>query len=233
MIKQFHELTRGTEKLWFDEDLSDVQQCFAATASTKILAGSHGRQAVHEVLVDGTPLVLRHYYRGGFPAYLTKDRYLFRGWQQTRSYRELILLQQMIAHGLPVPQPAAARVERKGLFYVADIATLKIEGAKTLAQLLCESELERAVWSAVGKTIRSFHQLGFQHVDLNARNILFDLSGKIYLIDFDRCIRRPYAKTWAQAGVERLQRSLVKIRDQEPVFNFSTENFAALRQGYE
>ena len=233
MTSRFQELTQGATKLWLAQAVPNAQQCFGKATSGQVMLGAKGRQAVHKVVVDGLHLVVRHYYRGGFPAHLTKDRYLFRGWQQTRAYLELNLLQDMLNNHLPVPRPIAAKAMKRGVFYTADIATVEIERAQTLAQRLFERKLEASVWSAIGKTIRDFHRLGFHHVDLNARNILLDDAGKIYLIDFDRCVRRPYKKKWAQAGLARLHRSLIKISRHEQAFHFYEQDFIGLLRAYD
>jgi len=166
------------------------------------------------------PWVLRHYRRGGLMAKLLEDRYLWRGADATRSFREWRLLRVLHAQQLPVPVPVAARYVRpgelSGLLYRADLLTAEIPGALTLAQRLRESALEPKAWQALGGVIARFHRAGVQHADLNAHNILFDAEQHIHVIDFDRGrLRQP--GPWHEAVLARLLRSLQKIKVQQGI----------------
>ena len=102
---------------------------------------------------------------------------------------------------------------------------LEIPNAQPIASILTERELIHQEWAQIGNTIRRFHRLGFQHVDLNANNILLDYNGKVHLVDFDRCQRRKFAKSWANSGLKRLQRSLLKLQRESEEFYFLPEHF--------
>ena len=220
------------KKVWASSAIAFHEDWFDLTMQTPI-ENSGGRAAVKKIVVDGLSMIVRHYYRGGFPARLSKDRFVFSGWQSSRPCREIHLLQDMCAEGLPVPRPIAARCLLHGMFYSADIITQEITHAQTLTACLMQKSLDENLWGKVGATIKRFHRHGFEHVDLNANNILLDKSEDVYLIDFDRCQRRTYENKWALAGIDRLQRSLQKIQRNETKFNFSEENFLSLLQGYE
>ncbi|MBT8144580.1 MAG: 3-deoxy-D-manno-octulosonic acid kinase, partial [Gammaproteobacteria bacterium] len=77
--------------------------------------------------------VLRHYRRGGLMTPVMDDRYFWSGLQNTRAVREFRLLHDLHERGLPVPRPVAARVCRDGLFYRADLLTVRIADARSLA----------------------------------------------------------------------------------------------------
>lgn len=175
---------------------------------------------------------LRHYHRGGLPARLSRDRYLWRGLEQTRAWLEWQLLAELYQRGLPVPRPIAARVVRHGLSYEADIATELID-AQPLADWLGKRRLPSRQLEEIGRCLCLFHEEGVYHADLNARNILLSESGKIYLIDFDRGELKTPAEMWRRGNLDRLKRSLEKFRRQERHFAFDDEDWKALLRGYE
>lgn len=172
-------------------------------------------------------LVLRHYRRGGLVARLSEDAYLWRGLRATRAVREWELLVWMRARGLPVPEPVAVRVQRRGGWYRADIITVRIRHTETLMARLAAGGLPVAAWAAVGATIGRFHAAGVFHADLNAANILLDEEGGVYLIDFDRARRRRPAPGWQGANLRRLRRSLDKAAAQGKL-HFAESDWQAL-----
>ena len=167
--------------------------------------------------------VLRPYRRGGLIARMSAARYLWTGLERTRGFRELRLTAHLFAHRLPVPRPVATAVTRHGVSYTAALITVRIPGARTLADLLEQGAADNDLLERVGATIRRFHETGLDHVDLNARNLLVDATGKVWLIDLDRCrLRSP--GTWREANLARLERSLLKFGE--------AKGMAAIRQGY-
>ena len=153
----------------------------------EVRAADEGRGAAFLIDADDRSLVLRHYRRGGLVARLSADRYLWRGAERTRSFREWHLLYQMHRAGLPVPRPIAAGYRRSGSTYTADILLRQIPRVRSLAALLTDAPVSLAVWVAVGRCLRSFHARGFCHADLNAHNVLIgEQQDEVWLIDFDR-----------------------------------------------
>ena len=173
----------------------------------------------------GVPHVLRHYRRGGLVARLVEDRYLWTGADATRGFRELTLLARIEALGLPAARPVAARYERSGAGYRADLLTVAIEGATPLAELL--GARGAAPWERVGATIRAFHDAGIRHADLNARNVLVTAGGEVHLIDFDRGTEAR-SGAWCAANLARLARSLAKFGGP----GTGSEEWRALLAGY-
>lgn len=176
--------------------------------------------------------VLRHYLRGGLIGKLLTDQYLYTGLENTRAWQEKDLLSRMINMGLPVPTPAAARVEKVGLFYRADLITVKIPDARDLHHMLLESELSDDVWHNIGATIACFHKQQVYHHDLNIHNIMLDDAGKVWLIDFDKCAIRA-GDYWKQQNIERLRRSLEKETSKYNNYQFTQQNWQKLLKGYE
>ncbi len=193
---------------------------------------AQGRGNTWFVHLNGTDGVLRHYYRGGAMAKLLHDRYIWLGLAQTRAWKEWHLLAKLCKSQLPVPRPIAARVQRSGLFYRADLITQKIPHTQTLAQRLSTAPLSASLWQKIGKTIAKLHAKGVWHADLNARNILIDDHDKVFLIDFDKAKFRPFKMQWQRNNLQRLFRSLKKIHAGESL-HFDDDNWKQLLQGYE
>ncbi len=170
--------------------------------------------------------VLRDYRRGGMAARLSAARYVWTGLERSRAFHEMRLTAALYTRGLPVPRPVAAQVMRHGISYTAALLTVRLAGARALADCLDDGleSNDPALLERVGATIRRFHDAGLDHVDLNARNLLITPDGSVWLIDLDRCrLRRPGA--WQNANLERLQRSLAKFEAEAAV--------PAVLRGYE
>ncbi len=212
------------------EDVSFNSRVWAQRSS--IVGFAEGRGTTFFIQHQGRDFVLRHYQRGGLIAKFSKEKYIWFGLRFSRPWREWRLLEKMLEKGLPVPIPAAIKLERSGLLYTADIMMHRIPSSRTLMHILMVEELVEGYWIAIGSVIRRFHEQGVYHADLNANNILIDEGGRCYLIDFDRCgIRKPNLK-WQKENLFRLKRSLNKISKNENIFYFSENNWRSLLRGY-
>ncbi len=187
---------------WFAPDY------WRARGALRMQTGGRGGVAIIET--PAGECVLRHYRRGGLVAKWMGDRYLWIGAGRSRSFAEFRLLADMAEQGLPVPGVVAARYQRHGLFYTADLITRRIPNAPTLAECLAAGRLDGELAELVGALVGRFHRVGIWHADLNAHNILVTNSD-LYLIDFDRGERRQPAEGWRLANLQRLRRSLVKL----------------------
>lgn len=212
------------------EEVSFNSRVWAQRSS--IVGFAEGRGTTFFVQHQGRDYVLRHYQRGGLVAKISKDKYLWLGLHFTRPWKEWQLLEKMLKQGLPVPIPAAIKVERTGLSYSADIMMHRIPHARTVMNILIVEALSEGYWIAIGSMIRRFHEKGVFHADLNANNILIDEGGRCYLIDFDRCKYRKPNLQWQKENLLRLKRSLTKISNNEDVFYFSEMNWHSLLRGY-
>lgn len=193
---------------------------------------SSRRGAALFVNYDGARWVLRHYHRGGRMASLSRDSYLWLGETAVRSFAEWELLQQVVGWSLPAPRPVAARYQRRGLMYKADILIERIPGARSLTELLSTDALPPDGMRNVGAVVRQFHERGVDHADLNADNILFDRESRVYLIDFDRGRIRTPAVSWQQGNLSRLHRSLERRRERIESLEFSESHWQELLAGY-
>jgi 3-deoxy-D-manno-octulosonic acid kinase len=176
--------------------------------------------------------VLRRYLRGGMMARISRDRYLFTGWARSRPVAEFRVLERLAAAGLPVPAPLAAGLRRRGLLYTGGLITRRIPGARPLADLLPDRAQDTGLWRRVGACVRRFHDAGLIHADLNARNILVDAEGSVYLIDFDRARIRRGAERRFRRNLVRLHRSLVKVWPPGQPAGLLASSWTELEHGY-
>lgn len=220
-------LSAGRATILYDDTLLSHadEAVFSPPAGAPVLGGRGAAWIVSGV--DGE-WVLRHYRRGGLPAKLVSDLYLWPGLERTRPWCEWLLLSELHTLGLPVPRPVAARVVQSGLGYRGDLITRRIADAHTLAEL-AEVSVESIPWKTVGTCIRRFHDAGVWHADLNAHNILVDGAAVVWIIDFDRGERRIRQDGWQQGNLARLQRSLRKLGVADAVLE---RGWAALLDGY-
>lgn len=209
---------------------------WAAKGAVERLSGGRGSIALLEH--EDARWALRHYRRGGLIANLSQDRYLWLGEDRTRSFMEFRLLAELCRVGLPVPKPVAARYERHGLTYSADLITEWISDSETLAKALLSETMNEHAWREVGRTIAAFHAVGVHHADLNANNILLRTSSAagargraVYILDFDRGRLRARG-SWEQQVLARLRRSLEKI-SANANRAFDESQWAWLLEGYE
>jgi 3-deoxy-D-manno-octulosonic acid kinase len=177
------------------------------------------------------PAVLRHYLRGGLAARLSRDRHFWRGPGYVRSFDEFRLLRALRRLGLPVPDPIAAIYWRKGGTYRAAILLDRLQDVRALADLAA-GEDDSVLWQRTGDLIARSHRIGLDHADLNAHNILFDAGGKGWIIDLDRSRMRIPATKWREANLQRLERSLLKLRGERSPERVR-EEMRRLREAYD
>jgi 3-deoxy-D-manno-octulosonic acid kinase len=215
----------GINEEWFSIDFWQAQNAIKGTAS--------GRGTVWFLNSPKGAFVLRRYRRGGLIAKLTQFNFLFLGFKKSRPFQELSLLEYMLSSGLPVPEPIAGHCQRRGIQYQAEIITRLIPDADELFTCLLSKEESNALdWQEIGKTIKRFHKAGVDHTDLNCHNIMIDKTGKVWLIDFDKCRQRPVATQWQDANLQRLKRSFEKEANKHPSFLFKHANWQSLLEGY-
>jgi len=174
--------------------------------------------------------VLRHYRRGGLVARLADDAYFWTGEERTRAFREWRLLQSLVQARLPVPTPIAARYERSGLLYRADLITAELPTRLTAAQALVAGPITADGWRAIGTAVGQLHAHGVHHADLNAHNLLLGPTGAVYVVDFDRGRIRSRGR-WERAVLARLHRSFVKVTTGLPPDRFGETQWRLLLEG--
>ncbi|MGI8618143.1 MAG: lipopolysaccharide kinase InaA family protein [Gemmatimonadaceae bacterium] len=160
-------------------------------------------------------VVVRHAFRGGAPATLTRDLFF----PPTRGLRELLVSQRLRAADVCTPEvvayvtyPAGAILRR------FDIATREIPNGADLFAWLAATDDEGArdvVLNAAAGAVASLVSAGAHHQDLNIRNVLVapgpdgGLIG--WILDVDRVrFHAPGSPTVRDANIARLRRSLRK-----------------------
>ena len=209
---------------WFDPQHWEARGEVEGTA--------RGRGTAHYIKSsDGRKFVLRHYRRGGFAAHFSRDKYFWRGEDETRPFAEWQLTYRLHRAGLPVPAPLACRYQHDGLTYTGDIITERLNTVGSLAECLAQGALSILTWIEIGRCIRRFHDLGVCHADLNAHNLLLNEDAKVYMIDFDQCqLRR--AGLWRDGNLVRLRRSLEKVTYALSRDRFGEADWHGLLDGY-
>ncbi|HEY7774055.1 MAG TPA: 3-deoxy-D-manno-octulosonic acid kinase [Marinagarivorans sp.] len=205
-------------------------------AKDAITGQSLGRSTTYFIENNEHQYVLRHYYRGGMIRHLMRDTYFYHGLKNTRTYKELEILEKLNEWKLPAPTPVAGLVEQSGFFYRADILMKQIPEACDLYQYLQKNSLNTQQWRDIGITIGRFHQHGVYHADLNCHNIMRDKHGKIWLIDFDRAKLQTDAankSSWTAQNLGRLFRSFTKELNRCTQFAFEQQSWEQLLIGYD
>jgi 3-deoxy-D-manno-octulosonic acid kinase len=210
---------------WFEPEA--LIRCGRVSGST-----SGGRGPVYFFSYAGKDYALRHYRRGGKAASLLGDRYLWTGLDNSRAWREWMLLAKLAEMRLPAPRPFAARVVRCGVFYRADLITERIANASSLFARLTIGRLSEVIWREIGCMIAKFHALGVWHADLNAHNILLSRDGAASLVDFDRARIQHNSARAREANLARLLRSLRKLKRLHPDLGFRDSDFELVLDGY-
>lgn len=192
---------------------------------------SGGRGGAWFVDAPWGPSLLRLYLRGGLAASFSRNGYLWRGANRTRSFAEFRLTRELHARGLPVPRPIAASYVRRRLGYRAAILLERLPDVRSLADRAMVAGAG-APWEETGRLVARFHRAGLDHADLNAHNLLFNPEGKGWMIDFDRGQVRIPATRWREANLRRLRRSLLKLRGRRSVAEVE-QDFGRLRRAYD
>ena len=194
-----------------------------------MMPAQRGRGTAYFVHSSAGQWVWRHFRRGGLFGRLVRDSYLFTGEDRVRSFAEWRLLKRLWDQGLPVPRPIAARYQRFACLYRADLMTECLTGAEPLSGMVLDGRLDEGLWHRVGSCLKSFHDAGVYHADLNAHNILVR-DDSVFLIDFDRGRIRPPG-SWARGNLDRLLRSLRKIAGDRPEIDAGWKQLSSAYEG--
>jgi tRNA A-37 threonylcarbamoyl transferase component Bud32 len=178
-------------------------------------AGGSGRGV--SAVVPGSATArwrLKRMRRGGLAARLWSDRY--------PSAERLVAVVEAsataLARGVPTARPVALIVERgaAGLVLGA-LAFEEIEETEDLAKRVTGGLLTRAELSAAIAVVRTMHDAGIVHPDLNLGNILLRVRPgarpEAFVIDFDKAeiLEGPAPFADRQAALRRLERSCAKL----------------------
>jgi serine/threonine protein kinase len=169
-------------------------------------------------LEDGKNMVLRQYSHGGLLRAITGNLYLF----GARSFRELVITEEIRSCGIPTISPIGAIHHRiLSPFYQAYFLSLEVPNAIDLIQYFQKMgalptrenlSSKRKTLRSAGLLIRQLHHAGFFHGDLQLKNILI-AGDQLLLIDFDRSYRKSILSARERMkNLLRLNRSVEKWR---------------------
>lgn len=214
--------------------IDDVIGCFDEEywkAKNAIIGSAEGRGTTWFIQLDDVQAALRHYRRGGLFGKLVSDHYIFTGYQKTRSVAEFHLLNDLKNKGVNVPTPIAARAQKRGLSYQADLLSEKIPDAQDLVAILQSRPLSSLEYVHIGQEVSKLHKAQVNHTDLNIHNILLDKNGKVWIIDFDKCYQQS-GDDWKEKNLHRLLRSFNKERNKRQI-KWKENDWNALFEGYQ
>ena len=165
-------------------------------------------------------VVVRHAMRGGLLAKTGTDLFF----PPTRGLRELVNSLRLKLTGVPTPEVVAFVSYPAGqLLRRSDVATREIPESHDLSTVLrgvVDGEHRIECLRAAGKLIALMTRSGAHHPDLNARNILISwdstAGASAHVLDVDRIrFHLPGDPMVAGANMDRLERSLQKLRERE------------------
>lgn len=193
-----------------------------------------GRGHMHKVADKAGSYLMRHYYRGGLMARVSRDLFLLQPVERSRAMQEFSLLRALRDQGLPVPRACAARYHRVAFFwYRADILVEQIADAVDVARLMHRQRaLTAAEWQLLGQAVRQLHESQCFHSDLNCHNLMLGAHGQAWIVDFDKCGFRP-GNSWKAGNLERLHRSLRKESRLDPDFRWDAAQWEDFLAGYQ
>jgi len=187
-----------------------------------------GRGALKIIAIPGEAnerIVIRHFQRGGMIHKLIPDLYF----GTSRPLKELWVGYRAREKGVPTADiVAACHTKVFGKFHQGDLVTREIKEGKDFATYLKEIRQpltrekiveKRSVIKVVGALVRSMHEAGIFHGDLNLKNIILQTTDpqniKGYLIDFDKSFLRSHLKENLRTrNLLRLNRSAEKFKKQ-------------------
>jgi tRNA A-37 threonylcarbamoyl transferase component Bud32 len=175
-------------------------------------------------LEDGSHAVIKQMRRGGLLGPLWRDR--FRPGRRLADNLRIPL--EALRRGIPTARPVALLVLRgtAGLCR-AWLAMEEIAEARDLIRRIAGSDAPtlREI-DAVMRLVRTMHERGIDHRDLNLGNLLLTDRGAappgVFVIDLDRARLRPgpIEPAARMRALRRLERSAVKLFGETPIETF-------------
>jgi len=186
-----------------------------------------GRGAAPAVPLEGRPgerMIIKNCRRGGLLRFVVRELY----WNDRRPLNELRVGAAALHAGIPTAEVLAAVAFRvAGLLYHGYLITRELTGCKDLPSFLSATRGEtseerfrnkRELLARIAQAVRTMHDRGFYHGDLNLKNILIDAEHQnaIYIIDWDKSLAQNEIISAAQrsSNMVRCCRSMEKMKEQ-------------------
>jgi len=171
---------------------------------------------------DQENMVIRKYRRGGALRFFLPDVY----WGGHRPFRELCVTTEALQQGIPTVSVLAAVTERvAGPLYRGYLISRELPSSRDLPDVLGTLAVspaherftkKRAILAQVAQSIRSMHDRGFYHGDLNLKNILLAAHQEdtVYILDWDKSwYKEKVSQTERSRNVLRFCRSMTKLKE--------------------
>jgi 3-deoxy-D-manno-octulosonic acid kinase len=175
-----------------------------------------GRGVIQKVVLNGKPVVLRNYLRGGFISHLNYSTFFCGCRKNPSKYRmvsEYETLCFLSSQSCAVPVPVLALVSfqnKNGFLYCGLIGTEEIPSAVSIyqqAKELSSVELIEKLFAKclkAGKEARKITELGVIHSDLHMANVVEDSQGNIFILDFDKAKRKVINENSRESVLEEI-----------------------------
>jgi 3-deoxy-D-manno-octulosonic acid kinase len=170
-----------------------------------------GRGGTLRVVTEQGAVIVRRFRRGGAVRWLG-DRYFgFR----PRPVREFFVLLRARRRGLPVPEPVAALVNRRGVGYRGMLVMREIGDATPLSALV-DRGVDFDLALGLADSLRELHEAGLDHPDLNLGNMLLrarSYGSRLAFVDLDRARLHvePLGRRARTRNLRRFRRSALKL----------------------
>jgi len=194
--------------------LGPMRESFASVAHDERTVHADGRTPHFAYAPDGAPgrVLVRRAVRAS-AASILGDKYV----SAERFFHELESNAEAQKKGLSVPEIVAGRLTRSGLFWQYMFVVREVVDASNLLKAAREASpaTKRKLARELGAAVRTMHDAGVYHGDLQLKNIL--VSGvqngsHIHFIDFDRARFEPSRdESLDEANLSRLNRSAEKF----------------------
>jgi len=189
-------------------------------------AGQQGRGELLRFNLEAGHGLVRRHRRGGLARLFLRDSYVLRN----RPYRELRVHSILYGRGLPVPEPLGAVWKWTFVLFKGAIATREIPGENLLQRLRANTPGAEDVLRRAGELVRSMHDLGAYHADLQVRNVVVGEDRRLYLIDFDNARLREHVSPMQRArNLLRFRRSLQKNGLPDRCYGLFKEGYGEIR----
>jgi 3-deoxy-D-manno-octulosonic acid kinase len=171
---------------------------------------------------DQERMVIRKYRRGGMLRFFIRDVY----WGGQRPFRELCVTTAALEKGIPtVSVLAAVTVRVAGPLYRGYFISRELPSSKDLPDVLGALAMspaqerftkKRVILAQVARAIRSMHDRGFYHGDLNLKNVLIATHHEdtVYILDWDKSwYKEKPSQAERSRNVLRFCRSMAKLKE--------------------
>jgi tRNA A-37 threonylcarbamoyl transferase component Bud32 len=188
-------------------------------------AAHTGRGATPALPIQGRNqenMVIRKYRRGGALRFFMPDIY----WGGHRPFKELCVTTEALQHGIPTVAVLAAVTEQvAGPLYRGYLISRELPSSRDLPDVLGTLAMnptqerfvkKRVILAQVAQAIRSMHDRGFYHGDLNLKNILLAThhENTVYILDWDKSwYKEKLSQAERSRNVLRFCRSMAKLKE--------------------